>query len=199
MKLHIVALMAGTALSLAACGKHDNGGNGVGGTGNMAADNMAADNSLDTNGAMTAPAADPTTAQGFVNAAAASDKFEIESSKLAQSASSSAAVKKFASQMITDHTASTAKLKGIAGGMSPAITPDDTLSPDQQTALDGLKNQKGAAFDTAYKQAQVDGHQKALDMLKNYASKGDNAQLKSFAETMVPKVTAHLNMAKGLK
>lgn len=195
MKLHIVVLAAGTALSLAACGRHDSGGNGVGGTGTMAADNMAAD----SNGAMAAPAADPTTAQGFVNAAAASDKFEIDSSKLAQSASSSAAVKKFAAQMITDHTASTAKLKGIVGGMNPAITPDDTLTADQQSAMDGLKGQNGAAFDSAYKQAQVDGHQKALDMLKNYAAKGDNAQLKSFAETMIPKVTAHLNMAKGLK
>lgn len=190
MKLQIVALVAGTALSLAACGKHDSGGNGVGGTTNMAAE---------TNGTMAAPAADPTTAQGFVNAAAASDKFEIDSSKLAQSASSSAAVKKFAAQMITDHTASTAKLKGIVGGMSPAITPDDTLTADQQSAMDSLKGQNGAAFDSAYKQAQVDGHQKALDLLKNYVAKGDNAQLKSFAQTMIPKVTAHLNMAKGLK
>ena len=192
MKLHIVALAAGTALSLAACGKHDNGANGTG-------NNITVDNSLETNGAMTAPALDPNTAQGFVNGAAASDKFEIESSKLAQTSASSAAVKKFAAQMITDHTASTAKLKGIVGGMSPAITPDDTLTADQQAALDSAKGQTGAAFDAAYKQAQVDGHQKTLDMLKNYAANGDNAQLKSFAQGLIPKVAAHLNMAKGLK
>jgi putative membrane protein len=191
MKLHIVALAAGTALSLAACGKHDNGNSAADGS------NIALDNSLDGN-AM-APAADPNSAQGFVNAAAASDRFEIESSKLAQTSASSAAVKKFAGQMITDHTASTAKLKGILGGMTPSITPDDTPTPDQQTSLDGLKGQSGAAFDSAYKQAQVDGHQKTLDLLKSYAANGDNAQLKSFAQGLIPKVTAHLNMAKGLK
>ena len=38
------------------------------------------------------------TAQGFANAAAASDKFEIDSSKLAATAASSAAVKSFADQ-----------------------------------------------------------------------------------------------------
>lgn len=191
MKLHIVALAAGTALSLAACAKHDNG--------NAAVDdgNVVVDNSLGTN--TTAAAVDPNTAQGFVNAAAASDRFEIESSKLAQTASTSAAVKKFAAQMISDHTASTAKLKGIVGGMTPAITPDDTLTAEQQASLDGLKGQTGAAFDAAYKQAQVDGHQKALDLLKTYSASGDNAQLKTFAQGLTPKVTAHLNMAKGLK
>jgi putative membrane protein len=189
MKIHIVGLAAGTALSLAACAKHDNGNDNA---------NIAVDNSVDGNAAL-APALDPNTAQGFVNAAAASDRFEIESSKLAQTSASSAAVKKFATQMVTDHTASTAKLKGIVGGLNPAVTPDDTLTPDQRTALDGLKGQSGAAFDTAYQQAQVDGHQKTLDLLKNYAANGDNAQLKSFAQGMIPKVTAHLNMAKGLK
>ena len=118
---------------------------------------------------------------------------------MAETQASSAAVKKFAGKMISAHTASTAKLKGIASGMSPAITPDDTLNPDQQAAIESLKGQKGAAFDSAYAAAQVDGHQKTLDALKAYAASGDNAKLKGFANDMIPIVTAHLNMAKGLK
>jgi putative membrane protein len=149
--------------------------------------------------ASNAMAPSPTTAQGFVNAAAASDRFEIESSKLAAGSASSAAVKKFATQMISAHSASTAKLKSIVAGMSPAMTPDDTLSADQQQKLDSLKSLKGAAFDSAYASAQVNAHQMTLDMLKNYAASGDNAQLKTFANGMIPTVTAHLNMAKGLK
>jgi putative membrane protein len=146
-----------------------------------------------------APETAPLTAQGFVNAAAASDKFEIESSKLAASQASSAAVKSFATKMISAHTASTAKLKSTVAGMSPALTPDDTLRPDQQTTLDSLKGKKGADFDTAYASAQVDAHQKALDALNGYAASGDNPTLKSFASGLIPTVTAHLNMAKGLK
>ncbi len=99
---------------------------------------------------MRAPAAVPTTAQGFANAAAASDKFEIESSKLAASSAQSSAVKSFATKMIDAHTASTAKLKSTVAGMSPAITIDDTLSADQQQKLDSLKALHGADFDSAY-------------------------------------------------
>jgi putative membrane protein len=83
--------------------------------------------------------------------------------------------------------------------MSPALTPDDTLAAEQQSTLDGLKGKTGADFDTAYAAAQVDAHQKALDALKGYSASGDNAALKSFADGLIPTVTAHLNMAKGLK
>lgn len=38
-----------------------------------------------------------------------------------------------------------------------------------------------------------------LDTLKAYATTGDVASLKSFASALVPIVTAHVNMAKGLK
>jgi putative membrane protein len=194
MQTKILVLLAGSALALAACGKHENA-NVSGDTGNATDLNMAADNGVAANTA----APSPLTAQGFVNAAAASDHFEIESSKLAATSASSAAVKKFAQQMITAHTASTAKLKSTVAGMNPPLTPDDTLNADQQAALDGLKGKTGADFDSAYAAAQVDAHTKTLDALKNYAASGDNATLKTFANGLIPTVTAHLNLAKGLK
>lgn len=198
----ILILLAGTALALTACTKHDTANTAAGVDNatdmNGATDMNATDNTA-MSGNMAAPAASPMTAQGFANAAAASDHFEIESSKMAATQASSAKVKSFAKTMISAHTASTAKLKGIASAMSPAMTPDDTLTADQQAALDSLKGQNGAAFDSAYASAQVDGHQKTLDALKNYAASGDNAELKTFANGMIPTVTAHLNMAKGLK
>jgi putative membrane protein len=83
--------------------------------------------------------------------------------------------------------------------MSPAMTPDDTLTAEQQSTLDSLKGKTGADFDSAYAAAQVDAHQKTLDALKGYSAGGDNATLKTFADGLIPTVTAHLNMAKGLK
>ena len=177
-------------IALAGCSKHDNADN------SMAADtNIAIDDGNQVNEA----AAMPTDAQGFVNAAAASDRFEIESSKQAATAASSPAVKKFAATMVSDHTASTTKLKSIAGGMNPAVTPDDSPAADQQQLMSSLAGKTGADFDQAYAAAQVTAHQKALDMLKNYSASGDNQALKDFANQVIPKVTAHLNMAKGLK
>jgi len=98
----------------------------------------------------------------------------------------------------TAHTASTAKLKATLSGMSPAVTPDDTLTADQQATLDNLKTLNGTAFDSAYASAQVNAHQATLDALKNYSASGDTPQLKTFADGLIPTVTAHLNLAKGL-
>jgi putative membrane protein len=191
MQSKLVIFVSGTVLALSACAKHEATSD------NNATDlNMSADNGLAAN---TAQAPSPLTAQGFSNAAAASDRFEIESSKLAGTSASSAAIKKFAEKMISAHTESTGKLKSTAGALSPAVTPDDTLTADQQQKLDSLKTLNGTAFDTAYASAQVNAHQTALDALKDYANSGDNAQLKSFANGLVPTVTAHLNMAKALK
>jgi putative membrane protein len=144
-----------------------------------------------------APMASP--AQTFVNTAAASDAFEIASSKLALEASTSASIKKFANQMITAHEGSTAKLKKVTAGLSPALTPDPTLTADQQAKIDDLKGKKGADFDAAYAAAQQGGHQATLDALKTYAASGDVPALKDFASGLVPTVTAHLNMANALK
>jgi putative membrane protein len=137
-------------------------------------------------------------AQVFANAAAASDAFEIETSKLAIAKAQSPDVKRFAEKMIDAHTQSTAKLKGVTDKLSPAITPDAGFSEAQQQKLDALKNLTGADFDKAYASAQVDGHQMTLDKLKDYAANGDSAPLQAFAKELIPTVTAHLNMAKSL-
>ena len=138
-------------------------------------------------------------AQDFVNKAAASDRFEIESSRLAEASATSPAVKEFAAMMIKAHTDSTAKLKSTLASNPSDVTVDDALNAEQQAQLDELKTKKGADFDTAYAAAQVGGHEKTLAELRNYASNGDNDALKTFAQDLVPIVTEHLNQAKKLK
>jgi putative membrane protein len=186
----LALILASTALCVSACKRSDD----------------ATATNVDTNAAMTgteanmaAPTALAVTAQDFANAAAASDHFEIESSKLADGSAQSSAVKAFARQMITAHTASTAKLKATLAAMTPPMTADDTLNPDQQALLDGLKGKTGADFDAAYASAQTTAHQKTLDALNAYAGSGDNPQLMDFAKGLIPTVTAHLNLAQGLK
>ena len=138
-------------------------------------------------------------AQDFVNKAAASDRFEIESSKLAEASSMSPAVKEFAAMMIEAHTDSTAKLKSTLASNPSDVVVNDVLNAEQQAQLDELKTKKGADFHTAYAAAQVGGHEKTLTELRSYASNGDNDALKTFAQDLVPIVTDHLNQARKLK
>jgi len=184
-------LIAAATVALAGCNRGDDrAANDV---------NIATDGNVLVGNEAEAPATAPTTAQPFVNAAAASDRFEIESSRLVVASGQSAATKKFAQQMIDAHTASTAKLKTTLSGMSPPLTPDDTPNADQQRLMAGLQGKTGAELDTAYAAAQVEAHQATLNALNAYAASGDNATLKTFASGMVPTVTAHLNSAKSLK
>ena len=77
--------------------------------------------------------------------------------------------------------------------------PPGVSAARRRQSLDALKGKKGADFDAAYIEAQTRGHQETLDTLKAYSASGEVPSLKEFAAKLVPIVTAHLNMAKGLK
>ncbi len=195
MKKSALILMSATAYILAGCHKASD----------TAATSTTTTTTVSDNASDVAAAPDNATlpassgGQAFANGAAASDAFEIASSKLAVDSGSSATVKKFAAQMIAAHTESTAKLKGIASSLRPAITPDPALDSDQQAKLDELKTKKGADFDTTYVADQVAAHEQALTKLQDYSTGGDVPELKQFAAGLAPKVAAHLNMAKSIK
>jgi putative membrane protein len=187
MKLGIVLMVAASTVVPGACGHQ-----------NQAAEKNAANTEpANTSASATGPAVSAD--QAFANTAAASDAFEIQSSQLAASNASSNAVKSFAQQMIKAHTTSTAKLKSATAGASTAISPDPTLTTDQQQKLAQLKSQSGAPFDSAYIEDQIAAHRAALEGLKSYSETGGVPALKDFATQMVPTVTAHLNMASSLK
>ncbi len=184
MKNTILLAVSLAALSLGGCGKKNEPVD--------EATTAASDMAMASEPSVASPA------QTFVNAAAASDTFEIESSKLAAAKAGSGKVKAFAQNMIKAHTSSTAKLKSAAAQASPPLVPIAQLTAIQQQTLDMLSAKTGAEFDSAYAKAQVDAHQMTLDALKSYSASGDAAPLKAFATELTPIVTAHLNMAKGL-
>ena len=66
--------------------------------------------------------------QKFVKEAAASDQAEIKFAQFALEHATTAAVKQFAQQMVTDHTKSTSMLKPIAGEHEVALL--DKLGTD---------------------------------------------------------------------
>ena len=141
--------------------------------------------------------ATPANAQAFVDAAAASDMFEVESSKLAETKGKDPAVKDFAAMMVKDHTKSSEELKAAAAKASPPPSVAPKLSAAQQAGLDALKA-AGDDFDRLYAQKQVAAHEQALAMLRAYAEGGDAAPLKDFAGKTAPVVAGHLDAARKL-
>jgi putative membrane protein len=190
-------MLAAATLALAACNKPAS---------ETAADAGAAtSNAADATGSAVGNAADavsaavtPTpTAAEFVQKAAISDMYEIESSKLAQKMSKSAAVTKFAGEMIKAHTATTAQIKTITAG-DAALKPPAALDEDHAKLIADLKAATPDTFDTLYVDQQTSGHSDTLSLMKSYADAGDNAKLKAFAAETAPKVQMHLDMVKQI-
>lgn len=142
------------------------------------------------------PAMSADSAQDFVDKAAVGGMFEVESSKLADTAAQDATVKDFAHMMVSDHTAANTKLKEIAGEQKLSVP--TALDAKHQVDLDKLNSAKGAAFDTAYVHAQGDAHDEAVSLFEDYAKDGDNASLKTFATETLPTLKMHQDKVKTI-
>ena len=135
----------------------------------------------------------PTTPD-FVKEAAISDMFEIETSKLAVDRADGAS-KTFASQMVQDHTKTSTELKGMAPSNAPIPT---ALDSSHQSKLDKLKGMNGGDFTKQYNDMQVTAHKEAVSLFERYGKGGDNEKLKAWANTTLPALRHHLEMAQAM-
>jgi len=135
--------------------------------------------------------------QVFVNHAATGGMAEVEMGKLAGAKASSPDVKKFAEQMVSDHTKANEELEKIATGKSLKVP--TVLDAEHKAKLETLSKKTGAEFDKAYMQAQVSGHEKMQQLLSDEAKNSKDADLKTFAEKTLPTVKEHYQMATELQ
>jgi putative membrane protein len=136
--------------------------------------------------------------QDYVAKAAIGDMFEIQSSRLALTKSSAPKVKSFASRMIKDHTAGSAKLKSIIRSEELPLVPPTKLDDAHQQMIDQLSSAQGSEFDKMYLDMQMKAHQEALALHQGYAENGLEPKLKAFAKKTSATVAMHLSMLKGM-
>jgi putative membrane protein len=140
------------------------------------------------------PAAAIRTTAGFVQAAAVSDLYEVQSSRLASMKTRVMDVRRFADMMIADHTATTTQLMQIVSRSAPTITPPMQPDARRQALLAELMQAQGPDFDRRYVMQQINAHREALMLMEGYAQMGDNAELRQFASATAPKIRMHLDM-----
>ncbi|CAN5832010.1 hypothetical protein BH24ACI1_BH24ACI1_19870 [soil metagenome] len=139
---------------------------------------------------MTAP-------NGFMMEAARGGMAEVELSKLATTKAQNPEVKKFAQQMIQDHTNANTELKQLAGKKN--VTLPTELDAEHKALKDSLSSLSGAAFDKAYINAMVSDHEKTVNLFKTQADSGTDADAKAFATKTLPKLQGHLDMIKSME
>jgi putative membrane protein len=134
--------------------------------------------------------------EDFIKEAATSDMLEIEAAKIAQQ-KGNAHEKKFAEQMITDHTKTSAELKQmVPAELTPAIP--TSLDDSSQKKLGKLRDAKTDDFSSDYDSMQLSAHKDAVSLFERYAQGGDNAKLKDWAGKTLPALQHHLQMAEQM-
>jgi putative membrane protein len=136
--------------------------------------------------------------QDFVTEAGQSDMLEIATSKLALTKSDSDKSKRFADQMIKDHTATSDELKGIVSGGKTNVNLPASMDKAHQDKLDRLAKLDGKDFTKRYNDMQLGAHRDAVSLFERYGKGGDNAELKAFASKTLPHLQQHLLMAQDL-
>jgi putative membrane protein len=134
--------------------------------------------------------------EDFIKEAATSDMLEIEAAKIAQQ-KGDADEKKFAEQMITDHTKTSNELKGMVPTEMTSAIPT-SLDDSSQKKLDKLRNAKPEDFASDYDPMQVSAHKDAVSLFERYAQGGENAKLKDWAGKTLPELQHHLQMAEQM-
>jgi len=135
--------------------------------------------------------------EDFIKEAATSDMLEIEAAKIAQE-KGSADEKKFAEQMIKDHSETSSELKQMVPSNLKSAIPT-SLDDSSRKNLDKLRDVKADEFADDYDRMQVDAHQDAVSLFERYAKGGDDSQLKEWAGKTLPKLQHHLQMAQQLE
>lgn len=119
---------------------------------------------------------------------------EVQMGKMAKNKGASQQVKDYGQMMVNDHSLAIEQLKRVT--KNSKLTLPTKLDAQHQAAMDHLKQLSGREFDQAYLQHMVSGHQQAIDAFKKAADESQSIALKNYADTNLPLIRAHHEIAR---
>ncbi len=127
--------------------------------------------------------------QKFVTGATQGGMFEVKSSQLALDKGVTGSTRDFAQMMIDDHGKANRDLESLAHKKGATIS--NTLEAQHQEMLDELSSLTGKEFERKYHADQVKGHDAAIALFERYSKDAADADIKAFANRMLPTLRAH--------
>ena len=132
----------------------------------------------------------------FVQQLAIGNAAEIELGKLAQQKASGEPIKNFAQTMVNDHQEAGRRLADLANAAGLQLP--SGLDDEHRALREHLEQVSGTAFDVAYAQAQLQDHQRTLQLLEYEIGSGQDEALRRFAAESLPQIRKHLEMAQNI-
>jgi len=130
----------------------------------------------------------------FAAAAAAAGLAEVGSSRLALERAQNQDLRKFAQQMIDDHTRANQELTSLAG--MKGITLPARLDVKDLATGEALACEQGEKFDRCYAKQQLVAHMEAVALFKAESEHGQDPEIKAWASRTLPKLQDHLKMIR---
>lgn len=131
----------------------------------------------------------------------AANTYDMETGSLAIRKGHSKAVREFGAMLVRDHRNVRAQGRALAKSLKVIPTPpkDFALANAHVAAMKSLRGVRGAAFDHAFLQHEVDFHDAVIDALnKTLLPAIQNAQLKDLVTKVGPAFVAHRDRAQSL-
>lgn len=138
------------------------------------------------------------TADRFLALAGSGGMAEVELSRIAKERSGNDAVRKFADQMIRDHSTAHAELQSIISTRPSRVA--STLTETQRAAIATLRSQDDVAqLNRMYATQMVKDHQETVNLFaKAEAQPNMDSNIREYARRMLPVLKQHLEDAKLL-
>jgi putative membrane protein len=131
----------------------------------------------------------------FIQAAVQGNIAEIEAAQLAQAKSHNPAVLLIAKWIERDHSKMLKRADWIATQLG--VTLPTAPSAAQTTMIDGLQNLSGHAFNLAFAQDEVTGHEQFIAQIQQELSSGTNTSAKGLAKWWLPFMQHHMQLAQA--
>ena len=135
--------------------------------------------------------------KAFLKSAADANMMEAHVGKMAEEQASDNGVKSFGQTLVQDHTKSYDELTAVANKTGETIPKG--IDVRRNRAVQELAREKGPAFDRQFVRHEVQDHQKTIAEFKREAEKGQNADVKAYAQKTIPTLEEHLQKAQELE
>jgi putative membrane protein len=134
------------------------------------------------------------------------NQMEIDLGKVAQRKGSTQAVKDYGKMLVKDHQSADKDLMSLAkknNAKIPMYKPTDEadqkeMKDDKQMAAH-VKTLKGEAFDKAFLDMMVQGHEKVIAKLDTMSGSAQNPELQTYLKDLKPALQKHADQARDLQ
>lgn len=133
----------------------------------------------------------------FMTKAASGGMLEVELGKLVAARAVTPEARKFAQQMVTDHTKANNALMALATKKNIALP--TTLGNDHKKVLKDVLEEKGVKMDQKYMKEMLKDHQEDVKEFTDASINAADPDIKAFAAKTLPVLQMHLDMVTKMR